>query len=152
VLYDGFRRARRAKLSNALFVVASAGSLPDELRGCADEVRIQFPWGSLLDAVLRGDPAVLAGVAGLLRPGGRLHVLASVVERDRIDGMAQLDGRQAADVASRIAAAGVGLVPERCREATPAEVAASHSTWGKRLGVGRSRPACLLQFRKSGQT
>jgi 16S rRNA (adenine(1408)-N(1))-methyltransferase len=149
-LYDGFRRAQKAKLSNAIFVVASAESLPDELKGCAHEVRIQFPWGSLLHAILSGDRAILAGVGALLRPGGRFRVLVSVVERDRIDGIVQLDERRTAEVTSRIAGTDVGLVPELCRQATPADIAASHSTWAKRLGVGRSRPAWLLQFGKDG--
>ncbi|HEX2273492.1 MAG TPA: hypothetical protein VHG90_06445 [Acidimicrobiales bacterium] len=149
-LYDGFRRAHKAKLRNALFVVASAESLPDELSGCADEVRIQFPWGSLLAAVLGAAPAVLGGVAELLRPGGRLHVLVSVVARDGVEGGERLDHRRAGEVARRIAGAGAGLVLELCREATPEDVAASHSTWGKRLGAGRSRPAWLLRFHKTG--
>ena len=147
-LNDGFRRARRAKLSNAIFVVASAESLPDELVGWAHEVRVQFPWGSLLEAILRGDRAVLDGVARMLRPEGKLRVLVSVVERDRVDALRRLDERHAREVASRVADAGIGLVLEACRVATPDDVAASHSTWAKRLGVGQSRPAWLLQYRK----
>lgn len=131
-----------------MFVVASAESLPEELSECAHEVRIQFPWGSLLQAVLGGDGSVLAGVAGLLRPEGCFRVLLSVVERDGIHGMAKLDGHGAAEVAARVAEAQVGLVPESAREATQADIAASHSTWAKRLGAGESRPAWLLQFRK----
>ena len=131
--------------------MASAESLPDELTACADEVRIQFPWGSLLEAVLKGDPAVLAGIARLLRPNGRLRVILSVVERDRIQGTAALDGQGAADVVARIAETNVGLVAEPAQEATQADIAASHSTWAKRLGAGRSRPAWLMQFRRLGR-
>ena len=129
--------------------MASAESLPDDLAGCADEVRIQFPWGSLLAAILEADRAVLSGVARLLRPGGRLLVLASVVERDGVDGMERLDERRAREVARRVAGAGVGLVLEVCRTTTPDDVAASHSMWAKRLGVCRSRPAWFLQFRRT---
>ena len=70
----------------------------------------------------------------MLRPEGKLRVLVSVVERDRVDGLARLDERQAREVASRVADAGAGLVLETCREATPDDIAASHSTWAKRLG------------------
>ena len=127
--------------------MASAESLPDELAGCADEVRIQFPWGSLLRAILHADRALLTGVAGLLCPGGTLHVLVSVVERDRVKGVSRLDEREAGEVARGIAGAGAGIALERWRQATPEDVAASHSTWGKRLGVGRSRQAWVLRFR-----
>ncbi len=148
LLYDGFRRADKAKLSNAMFVVASAESLPDELVGRAQEVRVQFPWGSLLRAILHGDRAVLGGIARLLRPSGQLRVLVSVVERDGVDGLSRLDERHAREVASRVTDAVASLVLEACREATPEDVTASHSTWAKRLGVGQSRPAWLLQYRK----
>ncbi len=138
-----------AKLSNAMFVVASAESLPDELAGWVHEVRVQLPWGSLLDAIVGGDRAVLDGVARLIRPDGILRVLVSVVERDRVEGLTNLDERRAREVAGLMAGAGVGLVVEACRQATPEDLAASHSTWAKRLGVGRSRQAWLLQYRKA---
>src|SRR4026207_1751541 len=44
-------RARGGR-PNLLFVAAAAESLPPELLGLADEVRILFPWGSLLRGVL----------------------------------------------------------------------------------------------------
>ncbi len=154
-LYDGFRRAHKAKLSNALFVVASAPDLPPELNGSAHEVRIHFPWGSLLNALLAPDPHAVRATADLLRPGGELSVLFSIVERDGIAGLERLDQTTAARLASRLVAACDDLVLDRCRMATAADVAASHSTWAKRLGVGRSRTAWLLQFRRrfnSGRT
>lgn len=149
-LYDGFRRARKAKLANAVFVVGSAEALPGALAGTAHEVRVHFPWGSLLRAVLAPDPDVVAGVAALLRPGGALTVLVSVVDRDRVEGVDRLDERTAGRVASRLAATGAGLRLDACRPATAADVEASHSAWAKRLGVGRSRPAWLLAFHRAG--
>jgi 16S rRNA (adenine(1408)-N(1))-methyltransferase len=147
-LHDGLRRAQRAKVPNALFVVASADALPDELAGWADEVRIQFPWGSLLTAVLRAQPQVLGGVARLLRPGGELTVLVSVAARDGIDGFEIVDAGSAAGIGRRIVETCHDLVLRECRTVTPQDVAASHSTWAKRLGVARSRTAWLLRFRR----
>lgn len=148
-LYDGFRRAHKAKLANALFVVAPAQSLPVELTGSAHEVRVHFPWGSLLTAVLTADPHTVGAIAGLLRPGGRLVMMLSVVERDRIDGFERLDEAGATRVASRLVDACDDLVLDGCAPATPAEVAASHSTWAKRLGVGPTRPAWLLRLHRT---
>jgi 16S rRNA (adenine(1408)-N(1))-methyltransferase len=42
-----------------------------------------------------------------------------------------------------------GLAVTRVRPATPADVAASRSTWGRRLGAGARRPAWLLEARLS---
>lgn len=42
-----------------------------------------------------------------------------------------------------------GLRLEEARPATPAEVAASGSSWAKRLRAGRERPVTLLRFRRA---
>ena len=47
--------------------------------------------------------------------------------------------------------AGWGLAVTAARPATPADVAAAHSTWGKRLGAGGRRPAWLLRARLDRQ-
>ena len=45
----------RMKLPNALFINASAQSLPDELNGLISHIAINFPWSSLLESLLTGD-------------------------------------------------------------------------------------------------
>jgi len=45
----------RAKLPNALFVIANAQELPSELNGLISHITINFPWGSLLESLLTGD-------------------------------------------------------------------------------------------------
>src|SRR5258708_21487727 len=42
----------RAKLPNALFVIASAQDLPCELNGLVSHITINFPWGNLLEMLL----------------------------------------------------------------------------------------------------
>jgi 16S rRNA (adenine(1408)-N(1))-methyltransferase len=43
-----------------------------------------------------------------------------------------------------------GLRLTDARQATPAEIAASHSSWAKRLGAGSSQPVTLLRARAPG--
>jgi 16S rRNA (adenine(1408)-N(1))-methyltransferase len=136
---------RRGGLPNALFVVAAAEALPPELDGLADAVTVHFPWGSLLRGLLRADPAVMAGLTRVMRPGATLTMLLSSTDRDRAAGVAPLD--EAAVRALAGAYAGWGLGVTEARPATAADVAAAHSTWGKRLGIGRQRPAWLLRAR-----
>ncbi len=116
----------------------------------ADRVRVQFPWGSLLTGLLTADQRTVSGIADLITPGGRLTVLLSVVERDGIEGIGPLDELTARRTAHRITAACDDLIVDRCRAATAADVAASHSSWAKRLGVGRGRIAWVLRFQKRG--
>ena len=77
------RRPDRGGLANALFVVAAAEALPAGLDGLADRVTVHFPWGSLLRGLLAADPAVLGGLARVLRPGATLSMLVSATDRDR---------------------------------------------------------------------
>jgi 16S rRNA (adenine(1408)-N(1))-methyltransferase len=141
------RPANRGGAANALFVVAAAERPPLELLGVADELTIQFPWGSLLHGALAVDLAATDGIAALIKPGGRLTTLISLTDRDGL-GLTPLDEPGAADaLAGRWAAHGLRL--ELICPATDADVAATRSSWARRLGVGRARPAWRLAFVKA---
>jgi 16S rRNA (adenine(1408)-N(1))-methyltransferase len=133
----------RGGLSNALFVVAAAEALPAELDGVADLVTVHFPWGSLLRGLLGADPATMTGLTRVLRPSGTLQLLLSSTARDRGAGVAPIQTVTLRALAESYAA--WGLVVTQLRPATVADVAAAHSTWGKRLGAGARRPAWLLR-------
>jgi 16S rRNA (adenine(1408)-N(1))-methyltransferase len=139
------RRPERGGLPNALFVVAAAEALPPELAGLAGLVTVHFPWGSLLRGLLAADPAILAGLVRVMRPGATLSVLLSVTGRDHGTGAGPVGERTLADLAAPYCRH--GLTVTRVRPATAADVAAGRSTWGKRLGAGTRRPAWLLEAR-----
>jgi 16S rRNA (adenine(1408)-N(1))-methyltransferase len=136
---ESSRRAERQRLANACFLAAGAETLADSpLAGVADIVTVTFPWGSLLRGLLGlGEPAVLAGVAAVLAPGGRLELLTSVVASDGIPGLAVLT--RAGHAAIEAAWAGAGMALEGMHEATSADIEASGSTWARRLLRGSGR-------------
>ena len=74
-----YRRPEKGGAPNALFLQAAIEELPEELSGIADEVHVQFPWGSLLKAVATGDALILKNLRRLYRSQvtnrGRLEVL-----------------------------------------------------------------------------
>ena len=78
-----------------------------------DLVTVTFPWGSLLRGVLGLDGCVLAGIAALPAPGGRLEILASVVPSDRIEGISSLDPSWEPAICQAWAAVGIDLVSMR---------------------------------------
>ena len=135
-------RPERGGCPNALFVVAAVEAMPPELAGLADLVTVRFPWGSLLRGLAAPEPATLCAVRGLLAPGAGLEVLLSVVAGDRA-GVAPLDGPAIDALAA--AWADHGLPVSEARPATLAELAASGSSWGRRLGAGGRRPVWLLR-------
>ena len=55
--------SRRRRLPNALFIIASAQSLPKELNGLISHITINFPWGSLLESLLAGDSKLMNSLA-----------------------------------------------------------------------------------------
>jgi tRNA G46 methylase TrmB len=65
-LQDASHRARRAGLSNTLFLAGDAADALRLLSDRVDELRITLPWGSLLRLVLDGEQAFAEAVAGSL--------------------------------------------------------------------------------------
>jgi hypothetical protein len=106
-------------------------------------VTITMPWGSLLRGVLGLDELALRGVASVVAPCGRVEVLVSVVAADRVDGLETLD----ADAGAWIAAAwrSIGFEVVSMRPASPADLAATRSSWARRLG---RRPVWRLEFER----
>jgi 16S rRNA (adenine(1408)-N(1))-methyltransferase len=97
----------------------------------------------LLRGLLTADAAVMTGLTRIMRPGAGLSMLLSATDRDRGIGVAPIGN----EVADRLAEAygRYGLRIVEARRATAADVAATHSSWGKRLGAGTRRPAWLLR-------
>ena len=141
----GFERARQRRLTNALFAVATAEEPPSELRATADELVIQFPWGSILRALVTPGE-VLRGITDLLAPRGRLELSLSIVPRDGVPGLGTLDLPAAQQLACDIASA-CALESTGVRLLSWADVRCSGSSWAKRLGVGRNRDGYRLSFR-----
>ena len=128
------RPARRGGLVNAAFVVGASEHPPDELIGRVDELTIQFPWGSLLRGTLGLDRRAAAGIAALLAMGGRAVALIATAARDHLAGIptaADLVTQDKGELADRWQSLGLKLV--ELREASVGEVAASGSSWARRL-------------------
>lgn len=142
-LAGGAWRAKRARLSNAAFLVDGIERLPRELVCVADEVTVHFPWGSLLRGLLAADQGVLAPLARLLKPGAELRVVLSATERD---GLSEVTPSLLESRAGAFAEHGLGL--RRARYASPADIVETHSAWAKRLAVGRARSAVVARYRR----
>lgn len=127
--------ARRGGLPNARFMVAAAECAPAALFGAADLVTVRFPWGSLLRGCVGLDVGVAKGLVDLVAPDGQLELLLAPAERDGLDAVPTTAHGLAERASGAFRDRGFGLV--EARVASPAEVAATGSTWARRLGVGR---------------
>lgn len=137
---DNLRDASRRAPANALFVVASAQTLPPELRGLAARASVNFPWGSLLAGLLAPESAVLDSLWAVTRPGAVLEVRlnAGALAETGCQFEAGADRMQAALAASGFALNHPALM-------TAGELRRFPSTWAKRLAFGRDPRALYLR-------
>lgn len=136
----------RGGIANAAFIVAAAEEVPDALAAGADLVTVRFPWASLLLGCVGRDARVAEGVAALVCPGGTLELLLAPSARDGLAGV-PVELEAIAQAATGTFSA-LGLTPACARPATEAEIAASGSTWAKRLRSQRpaDRPVMLVRL------
>lgn len=68
----------RGGVANAMFPQAALENLPGPLAGLATAITVNYPWGSLLRAVVLPDEALLANLAALAAPGASLDVIVNM--------------------------------------------------------------------------
>jgi 16S rRNA (adenine(1408)-N(1))-methyltransferase len=140
---ENLREHSQAKLQNLLFIIAPAQELPRELEGLASQVTINFPWGSLLESLLTGDPGLMHGLKFVSRARASLSL--------RLNGGALAEaGKTLESGTDRIY---YNLLQAGWQVQHPAIIDASAlrkfpSTWAKRLAFGRDPRAMVLNGQK----
>lgn len=137
------RKPERGGTANAWFLRAGVEGLPGPLGRLADEIHIQFPWGTLLRATLTPDPSVLMRIAQIGRPGATLTVQINAgVFDDRRASVGQTFPRHAQDMTSRLSegysAAGIHVAGASLSDDSP------QTSWSRRLNGGRPQPVLTL--------
>ncbi|MFO7584157.1 MAG: class I SAM-dependent methyltransferase [Anaerolineales bacterium] len=141
---ENLRENSRNCPPNALYLIASAQSLPHELDFLAAEITINFPWGSLLRGLLEDDPALFNGLARVACPGAALTV--------RLNGGALSEAGWALDagtwrVYENLLSNGYQVKSPYVMEVD--DLRACPTTWAKRLAFGRDPRGCLIAARAS---
>ena len=136
---ENLREHSQAKLRNLLFVIASAQDLPCELEGLVSHVTINFPWGSLLESLLSGDPKLVCGLKSVSRARARLDL--------RLNGGALAEAGKTLETGTdriyyNLLQAGWQL--EHPVMLDSAALKKFPSTWAKRLAFGRDPRAIML--------
>jgi len=140
---ENLRANSRSKLPNALFVIASAQALPQELNGLASHVTINFPWGSLLESLLSSEDSWVSRLLSVTRPfaGMDIHLNAEALVTagwtlesgaDQIEGIVNAAGWKT-----------------KSRSWMDTHLLCSFpTTWAKRLAFGRDPRAIHLNVQK----
>lgn len=139
---ENLREHSQVNLQNMLFVIASAQELPREFNGLISHITVNFPWGSLLESLLNGDPTLMCGLESISRfktsvdirlNGGALAEAGTSLDRgiNMIQGNLDRHGWKLANPC---------FIDPRALGAFP-------STWAKRLAHGRDPRAIALSGR-----
>lgn len=138
---ENLRVYSHRKLSNALFIIASAQSLPREVNGMVSDVSINFPWGSLIESLLNDDACLMNGLWEMTRPR------ATMVLHLNADALATSgwDLESGANQIERVLnAAGWKTRSLSCLDAR--DLCEIPTTWAKRLAFGRDPRAVRLML------
>lgn len=144
---ENLRDASRRAPENALYLIANALALPEELAGLATQITINFPWGSLLYGLLQDDPALLCGLHAISRPGSTLEV------RLNAGALAEV-GWELESGAARVQAVlrDAGFQVAQVTALNAAALRCCPTSWAKQLAFGRDpRGLQLRATRAAGQ-
>jgi hypothetical protein len=125
---------------NALYLIANVLALPDGLEGLATRLTVNFPWGSLLDALLGNEPACVARLAALARPDAQLEMRLNAGALAEAGWPLEDGARQ---VRRTLQARGFDIQPPVALG--PRELRACPTTWAHRLAFGRDPRALELR-------
>ena len=147
--YRASRKAARGGVDNAAFVVAPVEALPPELKGIAEVVRVNFPWGSLLRGLLVPEVTTLQALATLGKPDSRFEFVISYDpshDTGAFSGEA-LPALDEAYIDATLAPAYAehGIAITERRQVYRDEALELPSTWGRRLLHARPRDVYLIE-------
>lgn len=136
---ENLQEHSRVRLPNALFVIASAQYLPEEFSGQISHVTIHFPWSSLLESLLAGDPALMNGLARMTQSNAHMDI--------------SLNGGALAETGSTLEIGANTIYQNMTRHGWNFQAPQSMNqqvlrtfptTWAKRLAYGRDPRAVVL--------
>jgi 16S rRNA (adenine(1408)-N(1))-methyltransferase len=141
---ENLREHSRTKLPNALFVIACAQELPCEFEGLFSHIMINFPWGSLLDGLLAGDPRLMFAMASISRPEARIQVCLNSGALAEVGSDLNTGAGSIHESLSRC-----GWALEHLHRMEPGDLKKFPSTWARRLAHGRDPRAMVLSGRRT---
>lgn len=137
------RKPARGGAPNALYVAASAETLPPELDSIADWITIYFPWSALLKVILSGDHQLTDILTTLAAPRARLSIVLNAEAAP--DGFEHPNPEpMSRTLKPTLDAAGFRIT--RCQWLDAAQAPAT--TWGGRLVKGSGRAMIALDAQR----
>ena len=150
-LYEYSKKANKNKLNNLLYIISSIENMDEDLNDMADKVYINFPWGSLLEVIVKDMPKLLNKISSLGKFGSEFHftfAYSTIHEPMEIEkrNLPILTEEYLLNLKEIYLKA--GLYVESCINITPLEVNKFGTLWAKKLFLGKSRDVYKIISRK----
>lgn len=138
------KKPTKGGLSNVLLVVASVETLPDELTDIASSLSVLFPWGTLLEYIIRPSEEMISKMANVAKNGAGFEFLATysdMYEEGEINkrGLPPIDIDYFISKNYVTALKNAGFCVKDIKEYDNEYVKQYNSLWAKRLAFGRKR-------------
>lgn len=145
------KKPHKGGLSNLVFIQAKAEELPKELTNLVDEIYIHFPWGSLLEGLVKADQLLLAQLRNCMKNGAELTIMLTYDDKyeESYRSERRLPNLDLSFIQSELALQfkekgfyllySYALLPEEKRNID--------SPWGKKILNSRDREVFGLQFK-----
>ncbi|MFA6533702.1 MAG: methyltransferase domain-containing protein [Patescibacteria group bacterium] len=135
------KKPAKGGIKNALFVLAAVEDLPAELAGLANQVFINFPWGSLLRGIILVEDKTWQSIKGICQTGALVDVVLGYnqeYEQKETGDLPALNLEYIKTVMSpRLQSLGFSLL--EAREILKSDLADYPSSWSKKLIFGSNR-------------
>ena len=79
---------KRYNLDNTMFLISAIENIPKELFDTVDEIYVNFPWGSLLEGIVKGDHTILKNIFLIGKSNAFIHftfTYSSIYEAGEIE-------------------------------------------------------------------
>lgn len=137
------KKPEKGGLKNLLLVIGAVEALPDELEGMADEVTVYFPWGSLLECVVK---PVFGSMKQIYRIAKEEAAFTIVTTYQTSYEAGEIERRELPELSAQYFEAdykeemrALGFWIDSVSELSAEDVKVIGTQWAKRLGTGRAR-------------
>ena len=144
-----YKKKEKGGLKNALFVLSSVQDLPQELNGVANQVFINFPWGSLLKSIVLAEPTAWNAIRRICAAGAIVDILLGYSEHDDQKTTRSLPalGRAHITQVMQPALGKLGFTLLKLSKASPAALKNYPSSWSKKLAFTPNKDFYYLRLK-----
>lgn len=152
-LYEYSKKANKNKLPNLIYIITSIENIDNDLNGMADKVYVNFPWGTLLEAIVKDMPELLSKIAQLGKKGALYNftfAYSTIHEPNEIEkrNLPILNDDYLKSSLYDIYIK-VGLIIESCVNLAPEDINKFGTLWAKKLFLGKSRDVYNIISKKA---